>query len=178
MGAVRDGPESGVYHGNGLIYEDVAECACKVKASHHASGRTASLRTATLALRSCGALSLRCACRSSCRTRRVHGAVLHDDEERNGLARGNEVVHYLRGLALLGPAVLVLAASVLEIEDRIPLGGVLVVLGGNIYECVAHRLAYFRPVIDFADLALGYILLHCVEVLVRCGDVNSAAPAA
>ena len=111
------------------------------------------------------------------RTRHRPGTVLHHDDERDGLARRDEVVHDGCGMALLGPAVLVLTATVLQVQHRIALGGILVIFGRGIDEDVTHRLVHLGPVVDFPHLALRDVL-HGVEVLVHGRDVDAAAPAA
>ena len=67
-------------------------------------------------------------------------AVIHHDDERNGLSFGNQVVQDLAGVALGRPALLILGIAVLEIQDGILLARVLVVLGGQIDIAVAHAL--------------------------------------
>jgi hypothetical protein len=57
-------------------------------------------------------------------------AVIHDDDERDGFALGDQVVKDLCGVTLGGPALLILCISMLEIQDRILLVGVVLVLCG------------------------------------------------
>ena len=99
------------------------------------------------------------------------------DDEREGLALGDQVVHDLGGMALLRPAVLVLAAAMLQVQHRIALGGILVILGRGVDEDVTHRLVHFGPVVDFPHLALRNVL-RGVEVLVCRRDVDAASPTA
>src|SRR5204863_9918417 len=62
----------------------------------------------------------------------VVAAVIHHDDERLGLALGNQVVHDQRRAALVAPARLVLAGPVLEIQHRVTGARVLVVVGRRV----------------------------------------------
>ena len=80
-------------------------------------------------------------------------------------------------MALLGPTVLILAAAVLQIEHRITLGGIQVIFGGDIDEAVTHSIVDLRPIVDLTDLSLRDILDR-VEILIRGGNIHTAAPTA
>ena len=67
-------------------------------------------------------------------------AVIHYNDERNSLLLGNQVIHDLTGVTLNRPAVLVLGVTVLQIQYRILLVRVLVILVGQIYIAVTHAL--------------------------------------
>ena len=68
--------------------------------------------------------------------------IVHKDDERHGLASGNEVIHNDTGLTLSAPTGLVLAHTMLQVEHRELLSGVGIILGGQIDIAVAHLLGY------------------------------------
>ena len=102
-------------------------------------------------------------------------AVIHDHDEWNGLALGNQVVKDLSGVALGGPALLIFGISMLEIQDRILLVGVVLVLCGQIDIAVAHAFCSLGPIILLLDCALRHIL-DLPEIHVGGRDLDTAAP--
>ena len=104
-------------------------------------------------------------------------AVVHDHDERNRLALGNQVVQDLTGMALRGPTLLILGVAMLEVQDRVFLIQVLLVLRGQIDEAVPHALGRLGPVISFFDDTLRHVL-DLPEIHVGGRDLDAAAPAA
>ena len=102
-------------------------------------------------------------------------AVVHDHDERYGLALGDEVVKDLSGVALGRPALLVLGVSVLKIQDRVFLVRILLILRGEIDIAVAHALRGLGPVVFLFDRPLGHIL-DLPEIHVVGRDLDTAAP--
>ena len=162
----------GLDHRDEILLQDALEGTGEV----HAGEGVAALRTLALGR----SLRARCTGGRTLRTRVVGavgvGTIIHHDDERDGLAGGDEVVHDDAGTALLRPAVLIFAAAVLQVEHRVFLVRILFVLGRGVDVAVAHRAGHGRVVVHLADLALGNVL-QGVEVLVRRGDVDAAAPA-
>ena len=103
--------------------------------------------------------------------------IIHDDDARNGLALGNEVVENLCGVTLLGPAVLVLTHAVLQIQNGEFLGGVGEILGGQIDMAATHLLGIGGPVEYLAHRALRHVL-HLPEVLILRRNLDATAPTA
>ncbi len=111
--------------------------------------------------------------------RRPHAprAVVHDDDEGFGLAFGDQIVHDQIGLALIGPARLIFAAAVLEVQHGIAGRGVLVIGRRRVDEAPPRGFGDLRIIEILADLAVGDIL-EGIEVLVLGGAFHAAAPAA
>ena len=104
-------------------------------------------------------------------------SVIHEDDERNGLAVSNQVVHNDACFSLSAPACLVLAHTMLQVENGEFLVGVLKVLVGQVYVSVTHLPLHLRPVVHLVDRALRHIL-HGVELRGFGGNVDTAAPSA
>ncbi len=107
----------------------------------------------------------------------IAAAVIHHDDERSGLVRGNQVVHDQVRAPLATPPGLVLARAVLQVEDRITIAGVLVVLGRRVDEAAARGASALREVQGLAELAVRDVL-DGVEILILGRDLDAAAPAA
>src|SRR5205085_12159600 len=67
-------------------------------------------------------------------------AVVHHDDERLRLARGDQVVHDQVRAPLAPPSGLVLAGAVLEAQHRVAFFGVLVVIGRRVDEAAARTI--------------------------------------
>ena len=65
----------------------------------------------------------------------------------------------------------------MQIEYRELLIGIGKILCGQIDIAVTHRLGDGRPVVDLVNRTLRHVL-HCIEVLVGSGHVDTASPAA
>ena len=75
------------------------------------------------------------------RRHRPDVAVCHHDDEGPGFAIGNQVVHDQVGMALIAPAGLIFAHAMLQIQRRVALGGVLIIIRGRINEAAGIGLA-------------------------------------
>ena len=98
-------------------------------------------------------------------------AVSHNDDEREGLAVGEEVVHDEAAVALAAPAGLVLIASVMEVKDGETLGDIPVVLRRSIDEEMAQGALHVGMVPDLPDLAVRDAVAKGVLVLVVGRDL-------
>ena len=99
--------------------------------------------------------------------------VVHHDEHRLALALGEEVVQDDVRLALEGPAGLVLAAAVLQVQHRIALAGIAGILGRDIHPGGAPGLQGRGPVALQAHVAPRHVLVQ-VEIDARLGNVDGA----
>ena len=70
-------------------------------------------------------------------------AVIHHDDEGLGFALGDQVVHDQARVALAAPAGFIFARAVLQVEHRIALARILVVIGRRVDEAVAIGIADF-----------------------------------
>ena len=111
----------------------------------------------------------------SARPHIVRHAISHHDDERLGLAFGNQVVHDQAGVTLDAPAVFVLAPPMLQIENWVACFLVAVVSRRSVNEGTAIRLGAFRVEKDFAKLSVRHIL-DSVKVLVLSRNFHAAAP--
>ena len=100
-------------------------------------------------------------------------SVVHHDEHRFALALGEEVVQDDVRLALEGPAGLVLAAAVLQVQHRIALPGIVVIFGRDIHPRGAPSLQGRGPVTLQAHVAPRHVLVQ-VEIHARLGNVDGA----
>ena len=103
--------------------------------------------------------------------------IVHEDDERHGLALGNQVVHDDASLTLDTPARLVLTHTMLQIEYGEFLVGVGIIFCGQIDVAMTHLPGDGRIVIDLVDRALRHVF-HGVEVLVGSRHVDTTAPTA
>ena len=104
-------------------------------------------------------------------------AEFHGDDERLRFSLGDQVVQDQSGVPLTSPARFVLARTVLKVEDGIAFPGVPVVAGRGVDEGMPVRIARFREVVDFAELAMRHVL-QGVKVRVLRGYLDAAAPTA
>src|SRR5688572_2674428 len=81
-------------------------------------------------------------------------AVFHGDDERLRFSLGDQVVHDQSGVALPTPARFIFACSVLQVEHRIALAWVLIVIRRRVNESVPIGVARLREVMNFAELAM------------------------
>ena len=126
MVLVGDGPETGVNHWDEVLNEGISEALGPILRKIHSERARLSgthLEFATISPLEVGP-----------------GAVVHHNDERKGFTLGNQVVENDACLALLGPAVLALAAAVLEVEYRIAPVKLAVVARRGIDIAVAHCL--------------------------------------
>src|SRR5690554_2350497 len=79
-------------------------------------------------------------------TTKIPGAIVHYNNKRLGLALGQEIVHNQVNMALVRPACFILATSMLQIQNRISLLGMLVVAGWGVNKATSHGLAGFRVI--------------------------------
>ena len=107
----------------------------------------------------------------------VGHAVGHDDDERYALAIGDEVVHDEIGVPLIAPGCLVLAPTVLEVEDRVLLL-VLLVLRGRIDEGALDGAGALRGEENLLDLAVGHVIAESIEGSIVGGNFDAALPTA
>ena len=107
--------------------------------------------------------------------RALAAAVFHDDDHGFGVALCEEVVEDEVDAALIGPAGFIFAGAVLEIEDRVALGGGGVVVGRGVDEGAAPGFLNFGEVGLDTDGAVGHVL-GGVEVAVGVGDVDGGEP--
>ena len=103
--------------------------------------------------------------------------IIHEDYERHGFACGNQVIHDDARLTLSAPPRFILTHAMLQIEHWEFLRGILIILCGQIDVSVTHLLRHFRPVVNLIDRALRHVL-HRIELLIGCGDINTASPTA
>ena len=106
----------------------------------------------------------------------VGHAVGHHDEEGLRLAFGDQVVHDQIGVALVAPGGFILAPAVLQVQHRIALGLVLVVVGRRVDKGTAGGVGALRGEENLLHSAVGNVL-EGVEVLVVGGDFDAAFPA-
>ena len=162
---IGDGAEVGVDERNEIVDEHLLE---------RAEVERASARTRHSAVRRAGRS------RRSVRWPRAGeriAAVFHRDDERLRFSLGDQVVHDQSGVALAAPARFILARAVLQIEHRIALARVLVVIRRRVNESVPVRVARLREVMNLAELAVRHVLER-VEVRVLRRNFDRAAPAA
>ena len=76
---------------------------------------------------------------------------------------------------MMTPAGFIFAHAVLEVEDGIALGGILVIVRRSIDVGVAFGAGGLGVVIDLTQLAMGHFL-EGVKVLVFGGNFDAAAP--
>ena len=165
----------------------------------HATGHTGEVgtchtgTTARTSLRTTGTLTTRATLRCSLRTgtartgtaeahrllTRTAGiqTIVHEDDKRNGLAVGNQVVHDDARLTLGTPAGFVLAHTMLQVEHGELLVRIGIILGGQIDKAVTHRLGDRRPVINLVDRSLRHVF-HRIKILVGSGHIDTASPTA
>src|SRR6185369_2129059 len=84
-------------------------------------------------------------------------AIFHDHDHGFRLARGDQVIEDEVHLSLHGPAALILASAVLQIEHRIS-GVGIVIAGRRIDICLPPRVADFREVRAYPNIAMWNIL--------------------
>ncbi len=104
-------------------------------------------------------------------------AIVHHDNERLGLPLGDQVVQDQVGVTLVAPAGFVLPHAVLQIENRIAFGRVLVIIRRSINEAPAHGIGALGKIKILLQLTVRNILLR-IEIPVLRGDFNGAAPTA
>jgi len=93
------------------------------------------------------------------------------------LAFSKQVVHDQIGVALRAPASFIFTHAVLEIEHRITLAGIFVIIRRSIDITVTDRAAGLRIVENLAQLAMRHVLKR-IKVLVLGRNFDAAAPAA
>jgi hypothetical protein len=103
-------------------------------------------------------------------------AVRHDNDHRLALPLGVQVVEDEVRAALPGPARLVLAASVLQVEDRIARPRLRVVVRRRVDEGMTPAPRHLGVVPDLTDLAVRHVLDRIV-VRARFRNFNRARPA-
>src|SRR5207302_10612881 len=113
---------------------------------------------------------------SICSGRSNVPAVLHHDDEGLRFTLGDQVIHDQAGESLPAPAGFIFARAVLQIEHRVTLARVLVVIRRRVNETVAVCVAGLREVVNFAELSMWHVLER-VEVRILRGHLDSTAPA-
>jgi len=180
MRLIGKGAEVRIDVGDEVLGHDPPEARGEVEAAApaHTSGPLACSSTARSASgRRCSA---RLGCRSAsapCAAGTADAAVLHHDDEGSGLALGDQVVHDQARPALAGPARLVLAAAVLEIQHGIAGGRILVIVRRCVDEDATRRIGDLGGVEDLSHLSVGDVL-ECIEVLILGGTLHAAAATA
>ena len=107
--------------------------------------------------------------------KRLYVAVVHHHDHGLCLAFGNEVVHDVAHLALVGPAGFVFAHAVLQVEHRVSLIGVLVILGRSVHEAAAPLVAYLGVVPALVHESVRHILQRVI-VDALFGNLDTAHP--
>jgi len=105
----------------------------------------------------------------------IRHAVGHYNEEGPDPALGDQVVHDQMGAALVAPGGFILAPAVLQVEHRIALGRVLVVVGRRVDKRAARGPGALRGEENLLHSAVGHVL-EGVEILVMGGDFDAAFP--
>ena len=105
---------------------------------------------------------------------RADVAAHHDDDHLDRLAGGDHVVEDEIHVALVDPAVLVLAHAMEEVEDGVALAALLIA-GGDVDVDVAVGAVDLGVVVQGADLAVGDILVEAVVIAFGAlGDFDAA----
>ena len=149
--------------------------------------------TARTSLRTTGTLTTRTTLRRALRTRTARTwtteahrlltwtagiqTIIHEDDEGNGLAVGNQVVHDDARLTLGTPTRLVLTHTMLQVENGELLIRIGIIFCGQIDKAVTHRLGNRRPVINLVDRSLRHVF-HRIKILVGSGHIDTASPTA
>ena len=105
----------------------------------------------------------------------VGHAVGHHDDEGLGLAFGDQVVHDQIGVALVAPGGFILAPAVLQVQHRIALGLVLVVVGRRVDKGAARGVGALGGEENLLHFAVGNVL-EGVEVLIMSRNFDAAFP--
>ena len=95
------------------------------------------------------------------------------DQHRNGFLSRDQVVQDVVHLSLDGPASLIFAAAVVDIEHRIALVGLLLIFSRNVNVAGPPRLGELRPVPLHTDLSVGHVLGQ-IEVHSHFGNLYRA----
>ena len=171
---IRQGAEVGINEGDQVVDQNPRESA----EVEHASAGTASARRSALVAPAGGGICCAGGSRSATRAGSAGDvAVGHHDDEGLGFALGDQVVHDQPGVALAAPAGFVLAAAVLQIQHRITLGRVLLIIRRGVNEAAEHGVGALGMVERLPQLAMRHVL-DGIEVLVLGGDFDAAAPPA
>ena len=102
-------------------------------------------------------------------------AIGHHDDEGLGFALGDQVVHDQAGVPLAAPAGFILAAAVLQIQHRIALGRVLVIIRRRVNEAAENGIGVLGIVEGLPQLAMRHVL-DGVEVLVLRREFRRRCP--
>ena len=176
MGLIGKGAEVGINKGNQVVDKNPCESAEVESAS---AGTSDASRQGP----ACNAARSRRAGLDG-RSRSATGAgsagdiaIGHHDDEGPGFAGGNQVVHDQTGETLAAPAGFIFPAAVLQIQHRITLGQIFFIIRRGVNEAAEIGIGGLGIEWGLSQLAVGHVL-DGIEVLIRGGDFEAAAPAA
>lgn len=166
MRLIGDGAEVSVDVGNEVVNEDVLEGG-KVKVRTWAWSWIDSIVGPGCGEGVCGAAG---------GSGEGVSAEFHDDNEGRGFSFGEEVVHDPAGVTLASPAGFVFTRAVLQVERRITLAAVFVVIRWRVNEGVPVCIGGFGKIPELAKLAVRHIF-EGVKILVFGREFDGATPA-
>ena len=203
MRLIGDGAEVGVDVGNQLVDEEIAEgieveaevarrtagtartslTGCATRTRTRTGSGTGSRRcagtaraTGTTAERSATrATTARCAART--RPHAGDAAVGHHNDEGLRLAGGDQVVHDQACVSLAAPAHFILASAVLQIQHRITLARIQLIVGRSVNVAAKNGLGALGIEMHFLQMAVRHIL-ESEKLAIRGRNFNAAAPPA
>src|SRR5262245_40295531 len=168
MRLIGDGAEVGIDEGNQVINEHTLE---RVEVEGTKAAAPARTRSGTVRRAS----SSRGRVRPPRAAAERIAAVFHHDDEGLRFSLDDQVVHDKTSVALPSPAGFIFARAVLQIQHRVALARVLVIVRWGVNKAVAVRVVGFREVMNLAKLAMRNVL-QCVEVPILGRHFDRAAP--